>query len=53
MKNKKDSSISKMERLMLDLMFGKKKPKTKFEKRLLEQINQIKKEGGIVEIPYD
>ena len=42
-----------MERQMLDLMSGKKKPKTKYEKQLLEQINQIKKEGGIVEIPYD
>ena len=53
MKNKKNSTISKSERLMLDLMSGRKKPKTKYEKRLLQQMKQIEKEGGIVEIPYD
>ncbi len=48
-----NSGIGKMERLMLDLMSGRKKPKTKFEKRLTEQMKQIEKGGGMVEIPYD
>jgi hypothetical protein len=53
MSNKKNSSISKMERDALDLAFGRKKPKTKYEKKLLREINEIKKKGGQVEIPHD
>jgi len=53
MNDKNNSSIGEMERLMLDLAFGKKQPENEFEKRLIEQMKQIEKEGGIVEIPYD
>ena len=53
MKNKKDSGISKMERDALDLAFGRKKPKTKYEKKLLQDINEVKKKGGQLELPHD
>jgi hypothetical protein len=57
MKNKKDSGISKMERDVLDLAFGRKKPKTRYEKKLLQDIlqdiNEVRKKGGQLELPHD
>jgi len=57
MKNKMNSGIGKMERDALDLAFGKKKPKTKYEKKLLQgilrDINEVREKGGQLELPHD
>ncbi len=47
------NSISKGEKNLIDLALGRKKPKSKRDKKLLQEINDIKKKGGQVEIPHD
>lgn len=51
--SKMKSTISKMERDLIDFSLGKKKPKTRWEKKLVKEIKAIKKEGGMIEIPCD
>lgn len=48
-----DGTSFDRERDALDLAFGRKKPKTKYEKKLLQDINEVKKKGGQLELPHD
>ena len=41
------------EKDLIDLALGKRKPKNKFEKRVLRQIKAIRKKGGLIVIPHD
>ncbi len=47
------NSISKGEKNLIDIAFGRKKPKSKRDKKLLQEINDIKKKGGQIDIPHD
>jgi len=51
--NKKTNIEDPKERSLVELILEKKEPKTEFEKKLQKQIEEIKKSGGIVDIPQD
>jgi hypothetical protein len=42
-----------LERLMIEFVMGTRVPVTEFEKKLYSEINEIKRMGHIVEIPFD
>jgi len=46
-------SLSKGERDLINLSTGKKTPKTEKERKLLQEIETIKKDRGIIIIPHD
>jgi hypothetical protein len=47
------NSISKEEKHLIGLALGKIKPKTKRDKKILKEINEIKEKGGQPYIPHD
>ena len=51
--NKLKDTLSKGEKNLLNLTIGKKKAKTENDKKLLQEITEIKKKGGQVYIPHD
>lgn len=54
MKMKEDRmTTEEMNKAAIDLMFGRRKPKNKFEERLLKQIKEIESKGGIVDLPSE
>jgi hypothetical protein len=50
---KSKDALSKGERKLINLSTGKKKPTTESEKRLVKDIDNIKKKGGQIYIPHD
>ena len=46
-----DDGIPDYERLIIDFTLGRRKPKTKSEKELYDEIQEIQKRGHIVDIP--
>ena len=47
------SSTDKLAEIAMDLLCGDRKPKNEAEKKLLKQMQEIKKKGGIVDIPFE
>ena len=53
-KNTNDSAnVLTPERLMIELIMGSRKPVNDHEKKLQAEIDEIKKQGYVVEIPFD
>ena len=46
-------SVPAPERLLVEFIMGTKVPITDYEKKLHAEINEIKRQGQIVEIPFD
>lgn len=42
-----------MQKVIIDLSLGRRKPKNDEERELLKQINDIKARGGSIELPLD
>lgn len=53
MSNEKKKIVGEKEKALVDLTLGFRQPTNEKEKRLKEQIDAIKKKGGIVDIPSD
>jgi hypothetical protein len=50
---KPPSRLTKAERDIIDFSLGKKKPRTVRERKLAKSIQEIVKQGGIIEVPND
>jgi hypothetical protein len=46
-------SVPAPERLLIELVMGTRVPVTDYEKKLHAEINEMKRQGQIVEIPFD
>lgn len=59
MNNKKEGAVekkdtlAKWERATIDLSLGSRTPENKWEEELLQEINEMKKKGAIIEVPFD
>ena len=42
-----------MERIMVHLSLGKRKPQNEWEQKMLDEMNQMKKEGKMIDIPFN
>ncbi|MET0395001.1 MAG: hypothetical protein ABW019_17785 [Chitinophagaceae bacterium] len=50
---KQKSVLTEKEKNLVDLALGKKEAKTVHDRKLVEQINEIRKKGTMLYIPYD
>jgi hypothetical protein len=50
---KPGSRLTKVERDIIEFSLSKKKPKTVRDRKLLKNIQEIAKRGGIIEVPND
>ncbi len=50
---KPKSGVTKTEKDLIDFSLDRKKPVTLKERKLVSEINKIKKEGGMIEVPND
>lgn len=50
---KPGSRLTKAERDIIEFSLSKKKPKTVRDRKLLKNIQEIAKRGGIIEVPND